>query len=356
MKFDVELVGKIGSMALIDKQDNMIDYTRVARLSRELKPGYIWISSGATEIGRLDYMMRAGRELPDSEDAKTDYAAQGQAILMQTYRQYVDSKYSVRQILVEHHHFNDPVKREILKKPGGGALAVSASVFAVFLALSVAAVTGVYGGPAAYLAYALSALTLGYTVYALICVLPRAKAALLDRAGRQGAARGRLRKAYLKIRYAPSIARAGRGVNRASADMPAVDTAFAAGQRQPVDDLADLAVPEIPLVPAGGLPPGHGKAVGAQFVAQLHVQPQQVIGVAARQVDAGLFVGQAAQLVCQRRQVGVAAGDARARAEQPFQVGGAVVEVGRAVGKAVHARDDVGCGQRRDRPKGIVVL
>ena len=72
MKFDVELVGKIGSMALIDKQDNMIDYTRVARLSRELKPGYIWISSGATEIGRLDFMMRAGYELPDDEDSKTD--------------------------------------------------------------------------------------------------------------------------------------------------------------------------------------------------------------------------------------------------------------------------------------------
>ena len=26
MKFDVELVGKIGSMALIDKQDNILDY------------------------------------------------------------------------------------------------------------------------------------------------------------------------------------------------------------------------------------------------------------------------------------------------------------------------------------------
>ena len=116
MKFDVELVGKIGSMALIDKKDNMIDYTRVARLSRELKPGYIWISSGATEIGRLDFMMRAGYELPEGEDAKTDYAAQGQAILMQTYRQYVDSKYSVRQILAEHHHFNDPVKREHIKR------------------------------------------------------------------------------------------------------------------------------------------------------------------------------------------------------------------------------------------------
>ena len=70
MKFDVELVGKIGSMALIDKQDNMIDYTRVARLSRELRPGYIWVTSGATEIGRLDYMMRAGRELPGGPPAK----------------------------------------------------------------------------------------------------------------------------------------------------------------------------------------------------------------------------------------------------------------------------------------------
>lgn len=115
MNFDVELVGKIGSMALIDKQDNMIDYTRVARISRELKPGYIWISSGATEIGRLDYILRTGRELPDCEDSKTDYASQGQTVLMQTYRQFVDSRYSVRQILVEHHHFNDEAKREHLK-------------------------------------------------------------------------------------------------------------------------------------------------------------------------------------------------------------------------------------------------
>ena len=54
MKYDTDLVGKIGSMALIDKKDSLIDYTRVARLSRELKPGDIWVSSGATEIGRLE--------------------------------------------------------------------------------------------------------------------------------------------------------------------------------------------------------------------------------------------------------------------------------------------------------------
>lgn len=114
MTFDTELVGKIGSMALIDREDHMIDYTRVARISRELRPGWIWVSSGATEIGRLDFLARNGHELK-GENAKTDYAAQGQTILMQTYRQFVDPRYSVRQVLVEHHHFNDERKSEHIK-------------------------------------------------------------------------------------------------------------------------------------------------------------------------------------------------------------------------------------------------
>ncbi len=116
MNFDIELVGKIGSMALIHKESNMLDYTLIARLSSELKPGYIWVTSGAAETGRLDYIKRNGKELKGSiEDVKTDYAAQGQSILMSTYRQYVDAKYSIRQILVEHQHFNEDEKREHLK-------------------------------------------------------------------------------------------------------------------------------------------------------------------------------------------------------------------------------------------------
>lgn len=116
MKFDVELVGKIGSMALIDKESSMLNYTLIARLSSELKPGYIWVTSGATETGRLDYIKRNGKELKGSpEDVKTDYSAQGQSIIMSTYRQYVDAKYSIRQVLVEHQHFNDEQKREHLK-------------------------------------------------------------------------------------------------------------------------------------------------------------------------------------------------------------------------------------------------
>ncbi|MEG1662765.1 MAG: uridylate kinase [Clostridia bacterium] len=109
--FDIELVGKIGSMALIDREYQDMNYNIIARLSRELRPGYVWVTSGATEIGKLDYVKRTGHELQGSdEDNKTDYAAQGQSILMQTYRQYIDSRFSVRQILVEHQHFNDPEK------------------------------------------------------------------------------------------------------------------------------------------------------------------------------------------------------------------------------------------------------
>ncbi len=116
MKYDVELVGKIGSMALINREYGDIDYNTIARISHELTPGMIWVTSGATEIGRLDYIRRNGKELEGDETlAKTDYSAQGQAILMQNYRTFIDQKYSVRQILVEHQHFNDEEKAKTLR-------------------------------------------------------------------------------------------------------------------------------------------------------------------------------------------------------------------------------------------------
>jgi len=114
--FDIELVGKIGSMALIDKEWKQMNYNVIARISKELKPGYVWVTSGATEIGRLDFIKRNGYELEgNAQDVKTDYAAQGQAILMQTYRDFIDPKYNVRQILIENQHFNDEEKREYIR-------------------------------------------------------------------------------------------------------------------------------------------------------------------------------------------------------------------------------------------------
>ena len=116
MDYAFELVGKIGSMAMIRQEDNDIDYNVLARISQDLHPGIIWVSSGATEIGRLDYIHRTGMELTGpADEVKTDYASQGQSILMETYRRFVRPEYSIRQILVEHTHFNDPEKREHIR-------------------------------------------------------------------------------------------------------------------------------------------------------------------------------------------------------------------------------------------------
>ena len=113
----IELVVKIGSMALIQKADNAIDYNTFQRLASALRPGMILITSGATEIGRLDYIQRNGQELTgEAEQVKVDYSAQGQSILMDTYRRFVHPEYSLRQVLVEHTHFNDAQRREHIRQ------------------------------------------------------------------------------------------------------------------------------------------------------------------------------------------------------------------------------------------------
>ncbi len=115
MNFDFELVGKVGSMALISKKDNDIDYNIFARISRSLTPGCIFVTSGATEIGRLEYIKRHGKEIDeDIKTAKIDYASEGQSILMENYRRFVNPNYSIRQVLVEHRHFNIPSCRKHL--------------------------------------------------------------------------------------------------------------------------------------------------------------------------------------------------------------------------------------------------
>lgn len=117
MPDSINLVGKIGSMALIRREDKDIDYNIFNRLCKQLKPGMVWVSSGATEIGRLDYLNRNGAELTgNEEEIKSDYSAQGQNILMENYRKFINPKYSVRQLLVEHTHFNDELKKEHIRK------------------------------------------------------------------------------------------------------------------------------------------------------------------------------------------------------------------------------------------------
>lgn len=71
MQYDFDLVGKIGSMALIRREDADIDYNIFSRLGSELKPGMIWVTSGAAEIGRLDYIKRTGHELMTQDELAT---------------------------------------------------------------------------------------------------------------------------------------------------------------------------------------------------------------------------------------------------------------------------------------------
>ena len=116
MASPIELVGKIGSMALIRREEKDIDYNIFSRLGAELRPGMIWVSSGAVEIGRLDYIKRTDHELTGNPDeVKTDYSAQGQAILMENYRRFIPANISVRQLLVEHTHFNSRATREFIR-------------------------------------------------------------------------------------------------------------------------------------------------------------------------------------------------------------------------------------------------
>ncbi|MEG0740980.1 MAG: uridylate kinase [Clostridia bacterium] len=113
----IELVIKIGSMALIQKEESAMDYNIFQRLGAALRPGMILVTSGATEIGRLDYLQRTGRELEGvTEQDKVDYSAQGQTILMNTYRSFIRPEYGLRQVLVEHTHFNDPQRREHIQR------------------------------------------------------------------------------------------------------------------------------------------------------------------------------------------------------------------------------------------------
>ncbi|MBQ7227128.1 MAG: uridylate kinase [Clostridia bacterium] len=109
----IEIVGKIGSMALIDEKHKDIDYNKFAMIGHWLRPGIVWVTSGAVEIGRLDYVRRHGKEATSAtaDELKTDYSAEGQAILMETYRRFVNPNYSLRQVLVEHDHFNNEVSR-----------------------------------------------------------------------------------------------------------------------------------------------------------------------------------------------------------------------------------------------------
>ena len=86
-KYDIELVGKIGSMALITTI-NDIDYNVFSRIGRDLVPGMIWVGSGGRDRKARLYK-RTGMELEGDKSAvMTDYSSRA-GILMEEYRRFI---------------------------------------------------------------------------------------------------------------------------------------------------------------------------------------------------------------------------------------------------------------------------
>lgn len=111
------IVIKIGSMALVNDKGDGIDYNVISQLTRDLNEKTILVTSGAAVVGKLDFKKRNGYELDEADPFyKSDYASQGQTILMNLYREFLNPKFSLRQVLVEHQHFNDCDKKMHLKK------------------------------------------------------------------------------------------------------------------------------------------------------------------------------------------------------------------------------------------------
>lgn len=110
------IVVKVGSMALVNSNGDGIDYNVISQLSHDLNEHTILVTSGAAVVGKLDFKNRNGYVLDEENPYyKADYASQGQTILMNLYREFLNPKFSLRQVLVEHQHFNDKDKREHLK-------------------------------------------------------------------------------------------------------------------------------------------------------------------------------------------------------------------------------------------------
>jgi glutamate 5-kinase len=57
MNFDFDLVGKIGSIALIQEVEHDIDYVVFSRIGSDLHQGMIWVGSRAVEFGGIGFVL-----------------------------------------------------------------------------------------------------------------------------------------------------------------------------------------------------------------------------------------------------------------------------------------------------------
>jgi len=118
MESGINLVCKIGSTALLNRDRTDIEEDIFGNICANLNSDDVLVTSGAVEIGKI----AARQNNPDGYDesvfANADFASIGQGILIGKYQQHFDRlkrQMLVKQILIEHCHFNDDEKREHIK-------------------------------------------------------------------------------------------------------------------------------------------------------------------------------------------------------------------------------------------------
>jgi len=115
----INLVCKVGSTALLNKDKTDIDVSVLKNICTNLTSSDILVSSGAVELGKIDYAKHNNISLDMLGNLgmirKNKLAARGQVILMNKYRQYFDKHMGIEQLLVEHRHFNNLESRRSLQ-------------------------------------------------------------------------------------------------------------------------------------------------------------------------------------------------------------------------------------------------
>lgn len=111
------MVCKVGSTALLNQNKTDVDEEVFKNICSNLTTNDILVSSGAVELGKIDFAKHKDVTAETLKSLKkSKLAARGQPILMDMYRKHFGGRIGVEQLLVEHGHFNDQKKREKIRE------------------------------------------------------------------------------------------------------------------------------------------------------------------------------------------------------------------------------------------------
>ena len=108
----INLVCKVGSTALLNKNKTRIDRNVFKNIASGLTSSDILVTSGAVEMGKLA-ALKMDKDL--EVFTKNDLASGGHDLVLAEYRKHLQKNLFLKGLLIEHWHFNDIERRKELK-------------------------------------------------------------------------------------------------------------------------------------------------------------------------------------------------------------------------------------------------